>query len=90
MRLTLRTMLAFLDDVLEPNDSKELGKKLDESERAKQLMRRVQHVVSRRRLDAPRLDGRALGGDPNTVAEYLDGTMPAEKDCQKSTSMPLL
>lgn len=79
MRLTLRTMLAYLDDVLEPGDAAELGKKLDESERAKQLMRRIQHVISRRRLDAPRLDGRALGGDPNTVAEYLDGTMQPDR-----------
>ena len=32
MRLTLRTLLAYLDDVLDPADKEELGKKIESSD----------------------------------------------------------
>ncbi|HUG69914.1 MAG TPA: hypothetical protein VMM76_19335 [Pirellulaceae bacterium] len=79
MRLTLRTMLAYLDDVLDPADARELEHKIEESSFASGLVHRVRDSIRRLRLGAPKLDGRGLGLDPNTVADYLDSTLAPER-----------
>lgn len=79
MRLTLRTMLAYLDDVLDPDDAAELGSKIEESEFATGLVQRTRSSMTRPHLEAPPVEGEGMGHDPNTVAEYLDNTLPAER-----------
>ncbi len=75
MRLTLRTLLAYLDDVLPADQAKELGQKLGESNYATALVDRIKDVLRRRRLSAPDLFGKSAGIDPNVVADYLDNEL---------------
>jgi hypothetical protein len=74
-RLTLRTLLAYIDDTLEPNEARSLGKKVAESEEAKQLVERIKKVTRRRGLSTPVLTDNDETADPNTVAEYLDNAL---------------
>ncbi len=79
MRLTLRTMLAYLDDILDPSDAEELGKKIEESDFAGGLVHRIRSSTRRLRLGSPNLDGKGIGLDANTVAEYLDNVLPPDR-----------
>lgn len=79
MRLTLRTLLGYLDDILEPQQAKELGEKINESPMASALIARIKEVLRRRRIGAPELTGPGADPDCNVVAEYLDNTLPPEK-----------
>lgn len=78
MRLTLRTLLAYLDDILEPSQTREIGSKISESGYASALVNRIREVMRRRRLTAPDPSGPGSGLDPNKVAEYLDNTLPPD------------
>ncbi len=79
MRLTLRTLLAYLDDILDTADADALGARVRESDFASGLVHRIRSVTGRLRLSAPAVLGRGLGSDPNTVAEYLDNTLLADR-----------
>lgn len=78
MRLTLRTLLAYLDDLLDPADAVELGKRIDENKFASELVNRIRTRMRLLRLSAPKVDGRGIGLDANSVAEYLDNTLPPD------------
>src|ERR1700722_5212411 len=72
MRLTLRTLLAYLDDTLEPSQAKLIGQKVAESDTAQELIARIKEVTRRRRLTTPSNSGPGAKVDPNSIAEYLD------------------
>lgn len=78
MRLTLRTLLAYMDEILELGDREELAKKVESSEFANDLIHRTKDTMRRLRLSAPQVLGTGMALDPNTVAEYLDNVLPPE------------
>src|SRR5262245_32061418 len=75
MRLTLRTLLSYLDDTLTPAEAKLTGAKLAESEAAQEIVERIKNVIRRRRITvAPP----TTLIDANTLAEYLDNEITPE------------
>ena len=74
MRLTLRTLLAWLDDTLEPSQVRDIGKQVAESPFAQELSERIHRVTRQRRLSVPTSSG-PDGTDPNIVASYLDNDL---------------
>lgn len=76
MRLTLRTLLAYLDDRLSPANAKELGQKLTASPFATELADRIRNVMRRRRLAKEPVGEKTI--DANLVAEYLDDQLTPE------------
>jgi hypothetical protein len=78
VRLTLRTLLAYLDDTLEPMEIKKIGQKVAESDHAQELIARIKQITRRRRLTTPPATGPGAF-DPNMVADYLDNELSAEE-----------
>ncbi len=79
MRLTLRTLLAWMDGVLPAEDQRQLGEKVDESLVARKLVERIGGCVGNPHLSAPRIEGKGLAVDPDSVAEYLDNTLAPDR-----------
>lgn len=79
MRLTLRTLLAWLDGVLPPDDQKRLGDRVAGSTVASHIVERIRAAVARSVLPAPRITAKGLADDPNSVAEYLDNSLPSDR-----------
>ena len=82
MRLTLRTLLAWLDDTLSASEVREIGKQVSESPYAQELIERIQRVTRQRRLTVPSTTG-PDATDPNLVASYLDNEL--DQDWSPST-----
>jgi hypothetical protein len=78
MRLTLRTLLAWLDDTLPANEVRQIGKQVAESPFAQELVDRTYRVTRQRRLLVPSSTG-PESTDPNVVAAYLDNELPPEE-----------
>ena len=74
MRLTLRTLLAWLDDTLQPTQVREIGRQVAESPFAQELSERIHRVTRQRRLSVPSSSG-PDPTDPNVVASYLDNDL---------------
>lgn len=72
-RLTLRTLLAYIDDTLDPATASELGKKVAASEEAQALIERIKKVTRRRGITTPPVADETA--DPNVVAAYLDNVL---------------
>ncbi len=79
MRLTLRTLLAYLDDTLDPIQTKQIGQKVAESDSAQELIARIKQVTRRRTLTTPEAQAGEAAADPNQIADYLDNTLPPEQ-----------
>lgn len=77
MRLTLRTLMAWMDDTLPPKDVRRIGRQLERSKFSRQLSDRIRRVVRQRRLTVPGM-GVNQPVDANVVAAWLDNALPAE------------
>ncbi len=86
MRLTLRTLLAYLDDQMDAAEIKQFGQRVAESDAAQELIARIRQITRRRRLTTPPATGPGAF-DPNTVAEYLDSVLPPDQvsDLEKTS-----
>src|SRR5215204_5490002 len=80
MRLTLRTVLAYLEDALPPESARRIGRMIGRSPAARRIVARIRKVVRRRRLIAVKPDSDSKKGmDANDMSEYLDNTLPEEQ-----------
>ncbi|MBL9081997.1 MAG: hypothetical protein JNL96_06105, partial [Planctomycetaceae bacterium] len=50
MRLTLRVLLAYLDNILEPGDAKAVEAKIAESENVSTLVHHIREITKRMRV----------------------------------------
>jgi hypothetical protein len=78
MRLTLRTLLAWLDDTLPPSQVREIGKQVSETTYARELVDRIHRVTRQRRLMVPSKNG-PDATDPNVVASYVDNDLEPDQ-----------
>ena len=78
MKLTLRFLLAYMDDILRPADAREVGRELGSNKTASQIVQRVRDTIRMRRLSAPDPLDETPGRNANDVAEYLDNLLPQQ------------
>lgn len=79
MKLTLRTLLAYIDNLLPPQDAEEFEALLSKNEAANNLCNRIRSVMTRPELGAPDVLDKGLHLDPNVTAEYLDNVLSSEE-----------
>ncbi|OYP34394.1 hypothetical protein [Rhodopirellula sp. MGV] len=82
MRLTLRTLLAYLDDTLEPRDREDLREKLERSGQASQLVQAIRASITKPDLSAPAPDSVHPTEDANMMSDYLDSTLSPEQTAE--------
>lgn len=79
MRLTLRTLLAYLDNTLDPQDAELLRQKLEASGFATQLVQRIRSSLTDKSLSAPAPDSVHPIEEPNMMSNFLDSTLSREQ-----------
>ncbi len=79
MRLTLRTLLALRDGVLDRQDSVELEQRLRQSSTAQAIEKRIQGVIADRKIPGMPADERGFAQDANDVARFLDDSLPVDR-----------
>lgn len=79
MRLTLRTLLAYRDRVLKPSELADMHARVQQSAMAGNLLKRIEALSHRANILAPPIEGKGLGADANSIAEYLDDALKGEK-----------
>lgn len=75
MRLTLRTLLAWLDGLLVPEEQRALGDRVAASSVATGLTQRILLATGRAELEAPRVGAWGAPDDANFTAQYLDNRL---------------
>lgn len=78
MRLTLRTLLGWIDGVLPPEEHDVIGVMVADSKVATRLADRIREGAAHGSMDVPLTGGPAIADDPNSVAEYIDNTLLSE------------
>jgi len=78
MRLTLRTLLGWVDGVLTVEEHAAIGVMVDGSKLATRLAERIREGAACGLTEVPLTGGPAIADDPNRVSEYLDNTLLAE------------
>ncbi|MEL6105944.1 MAG: hypothetical protein AAFU85_07905 [Planctomycetota bacterium] len=79
MRLTLRTLLAYLDNTVDPADAEALRQKLQQSGFATQLVAAIRASIHAKSVSAPAPDSVHPIEEPNMMSEYLDSTLSPEQ-----------
>ena len=78
MRLTLRTLLGWVDGVLPAEEQRLIGQMVAGSKVAARVAERIREGAACGSIDVPLAGGPAVADDPNRVAEYLDNTLLSE------------
>jgi len=79
MRLTLRTVLAWLDGVLAPEELRSLGERVAASTVATGLTQRILLAAGRDDLAAPSVGAWGTPDDANFTADYLDNRLRSDQ-----------
>ncbi|GBD35561.1 hypothetical protein HRbin36_00674 [bacterium HR36] len=75
--LPLKTVLAYLDDVLDPQQLRAVGAQIAEDQELRQLLERIRYVLRRRDLNLETHPEDELPG-AEFIAKYLEGDLPEE------------
>ena len=78
MRITLRTLLAFVDQTLAPDDMQDMQKRIDESPFATQVVRQLRVLVAASGVSAPDPSATDSMRDANLMSCYLDSELSSE------------
>jgi hypothetical protein len=79
MRLTLRTLLAYRDQVLEPKDAEILEQRFRESQTARNISDKISQLLAHPVATPLAVDAVEFGLNPNDVASFLDDAMATDR-----------